>query len=163
MLWGTECKLSSAPKTLVMVVAGVGIVITCHEVVHLNYPQSGHLQHHWLYNLYLWTLAKEEWGFYNFPLGWEHLIQDLHHSVQMKTRLVINRFLRPGLICRDQSSILKFKIAPVFHSKKIKFELKQELTAPALGWYAEINGHSWSSDLLLFFSVTKLRLILCKN
>jgi hypothetical protein len=29
----------------------------------------------------------------------------------------------PGLICRDQSSILKFTLAPFFLSKKIKIDL----------------------------------------
>jgi hypothetical protein len=37
-----------------------------------------------------------------------------------------------GLIFRDQSSNLKFRLAPVFLSKKIKFDLKQELNIPAM-------------------------------
>ncbi len=44
----------------------------------------------------------------------------------------INKFtlefiLAPGLICRDTRPILKFRLAPIFPSKKIKINLKQEL------------------------------------
>jgi hypothetical protein len=40
-----------------------------------------------------------------------------------------------GLICRDQSSALKFRLALVFPSKKIKTNLKQELNIPVLAWF----------------------------
>jgi hypothetical protein len=36
-----------------------------------------------------------------------------------------------GLICRDQSSNLKFRLALVFLSKKIKIDRKQELNIPS--------------------------------
>jgi hypothetical protein len=35
----------------------------------------------------------------------------------------------------------------------VKIYLKQELNLPAMGWFAEMQYQSWSSDLSLFFSV----------
>jgi hypothetical protein len=53
-----------------------------------------------------------------------------HFSVEGRFRL-----WTPRLVCRDQTSVVKFRLAPIFLSEKIKFDLKQELKIPGLGWY----------------------------
>jgi hypothetical protein len=39
---------------------------------------------------------------------------------------------KPGLMCRNQISVLKFNIAPVFSQLKVKIDVKLELNMPVV-------------------------------
>jgi hypothetical protein len=51
-----------------------------------------------------------------------HLSKELATALQTPLKRV-----KRGYICRDQSSILKFRLTPVYLSKDIKIDLRQEL------------------------------------
>jgi hypothetical protein len=53
----------------------------------------------------------------------------------------------PGVMRRDQSLILKFRLTPVFLSKKIKFDPKQELSIPARASNSMHKTQSFNSKI----------------
>jgi hypothetical protein len=144
-MYGKICHLSVRTETNTkQVIINRELSKMLLSIIFLNAKMVDLMKSHCTRQYWFKLFFKKSWSLYFIEITWQEWIKSYltgaswyiilpdkdrfpwqtvfkmakEVKISCKITFELNQNKRPGLICRDQSSILKFILAPIFYSKK---------------------------------------------